>query len=242
MRLTGTSPHMVIDYVLLYVHTMVTQEISIIVVYWGINRKKMGDMRSYSMLHSDISYDVTIFCWVNNTNDGKDSFVCFDNNFDLNKSLVLFDKTKNVAFLLVATAWCFRLRSQGPVGLREIISAMDGVYVDSCWFNGNIPWNLGLKNIGLIYDRYLQAIGSCCMAIDWLGVPNYGLKRLPLKSFWNVHLYCGLPTTRMFLGCLFFSRKQHQGESKFACGVGRPIFSVCSIIIVWCLWSDVFFP
>ena len=168
MRLTGTSPHMVIDYVLLYVHTMVTQEISIIVVYWGINRKKMGDMRSYSMLHSDISYDVTIFCWVNNTNDGKDSFVCFDNNFDLNKSLVLFDKTNNVAFLLVATAWCFRLRSQGPVGLREIISAMDGVYVDSCWFNGNIPWNLGLKNIGLIYDRYLQAIGSCCMAIDWV--------------------------------------------------------------------------
>ena len=83
-------------------------------------------------------------------------------------------------------------------------SSLPWVYVDSCWFNGNIPWNLGLKNIGLIYDRYLQSIGSCCMAIDWLGVPNYGLKRLPLKSFWNVHLYCGLPTTRMFLGCLFF--------------------------------------
>ena len=121
-------------------------------------------------------------------------------------------------------------------------SSLPWVYVDSCWFNGNIPWNLGLKNIGLIYDGYLQSIGSCCMAIDWLGVPNYGLKRLPLKSFWNVHLYCGLPTTRMFLGCLFFSWKQHQGESKFACDVGRPIFSVCSIIIVWCLWSDVFFP
>ena len=119
------------------------------------------------------------------------------------------------------------------------------ILVESCcWFNGNIPWNLGLKHRPYI-SLYMIGIPPmnrflASMAIDFLVVPNYGLKRLPLKSFWNVNLYCGLPTTRMFLGCLFFSWKQHQGESKFACDVGRPIFSVCSIIIVWCLWSDFF--
>ena len=33
-------------------------------------------------------------------------------------------------------------------------------------FCGDIPWNLGLKNRPFFYARYLQSIGSCCMAID----------------------------------------------------------------------------
>jgi len=74
-----------------------------------------------------------------------------------------------VRFHLAISWWVWIVVNHCTSYQWEIFRILKWRYVSTIFlaiFSGDIPWNLGLENRPRIYGRYLQSIGSCCMAID----------------------------------------------------------------------------